>query len=145
GRKYERADCYQAQISTISILPNSFLYERATLTTEIGMNHILDNDKMMDGYDRTAYGGVFKLSCEYYQLIQNLDLVVPITFKWYPKGTSPILGTFDEKADSIGISFDFTYDSVYKVSLGYVNFLHDPNKNPKSDRDYVSLNLKYTF
>jgi len=145
GQKYERTECYQAQISTISILPQSFLYDNASLTTEIGMNHILDGGDLVDGYNHTAYGGVFKLSCDYYQLIQELDLTVPITFKWFPKGTSPILGTFDEKADSVGISFDFTYRSAYKVSLGYVNFLHDPNKNPKSDRDFVSLNLKYTF
>ena len=145
GAKYERSDYWQAQISTISILPQTFLYDNASLTTEIGMNHICDGDTMMDGYNHTAYGGVFKLSCDYYQLMQELDLTVPVTFKWFPKGTSPILGTFAEKADSVGISFDFTYKSVYKVSLGYVNFLHDPKKNPKSDRDYVSLNLKYTF
>jgi len=145
GMRYKRSDYYQAQISTISILPQFFLYDNASLITEIGMNHIRDGDTLPDDKNHTAYGGVFKLSCDYYQIIQNLDLTVPVTFKWYPKGTSPILGTFDEKADSIGISFDFTYDSVYKVSLGYVNFLHDPNKNPKSDRDYVSLNLKYTF
>ncbi len=145
GQKYERGDYYQAQISTISILPNFFLYDRGTLTTEIGMNHILDSKDLVDGYNHTAWGGVFKFAFDYYQLIQELDLTVPITFKIYPQGTSPILGTFAEKADSIGVSFDFTYKSVYKVSLGYVNFLHDPNKNPKSDRDYVSLNLKYTF
>ncbi len=145
GQKYERSEYYQAQISTISILPTCFLYDNGSLTTEIGMNHICDNEKMLKQYDRTAWGGVFKLSMDYYQILQNLDLTVPITFKWFPKGTSPILGTFDEKADSIGVSFDFTYSSVYKVSLGYVNFLHDPKKNPKSDRDYVSLNVKYTF
>ena len=145
GMRYKRSDYYQAQISTISILPQFFLYDRASLITEIGMNHILDGDTLVEGYNHTAYGGVFKLSCDYYQLIQNLDLTVPITFSWNPKGTSPILGTFAEKSDKIGISFDFTYDSVYKVSLGYTNFLHDPNKNPKSDRDNVYVNLKYTF
>ncbi len=143
--EYERSDYYQAQISTISILPDFFLYDRCTLTTEVGMLHICDDDELQDNFTKTSYGGVFKLAMDYYQLIQNLDLTVPVTYKLYPKGTSPVLGTFNEKSDSVGISLDFTYNSVYKVSLGYVNYLYSPKDNALSDRDYVSLNFKYTF
>jgi len=145
GFKYEFTDYYQAQISTISIMPTCFLYDNFNLYTEIGMLHICDNDDLVDGFDKTSWGGVVKFSFDYYQIIQDLDLTIPITCKIYPHGTSPVLGTFDEDSNSIGVSLDFTYSAVYKVSLGYVNFLDDPKDNKKSDRDYVSLNLKYTF
>jgi hypothetical protein len=43
------------------------------------------------------------------------------------------------------VAFDFTYDAVYKMGLGYTAFLNDAEDNPKADRDFYSLNLKYTF
>ena len=143
---YEKVDVIQAQISTISIMPLTSFYDNKRVTTEFGINNVVDG---LDGKklynDRTAWGGVVKAQFDYYQILENLDLQIPITYKFNPDGVSSVQGTFSEDADSLGVSLDFTYKSVYKLGLGYVDFLNDADKNDKADRDFYSLNLKYTF
>jgi hypothetical protein len=142
----EDVDVLQVQMSSISILPQTSFYDNLTVTAEVGVNRVVggrDGKKLWN--DRTAWGGTVKAAFDYFQVLQNLDLQIPITYKFNPNGVSSVLGTFDEKDDSIGTSFDFTYDAVYKLGLGYTAFLNDAEDNNKADRDFYSLNLKYTF
>ncbi len=143
---FEPANVIQAQISTITIMPQTPLYSNMQVTTEFGVNQVVDG---LDGqtllYDRSAWGGVVKAQCDYYQVMTNLDLSVPVTYKFNPNGISSVQGTFSEGADSIGIAFNLTYQAVYKLGLGYTDFLNGPDQNSKADRDFYSLNLKYTF
>jgi hypothetical protein len=145
GFAYEDSSYVQAQLSTISSFPAGLFYDNMTITTEIGGLRVLDSKELAPGKDRTSYGGVFQVAFDYFQIAQDLDLKVPVTLKAYPKGSAPILGTFTEDNDSLAVGLDFTYDAVYKVSFAYVNFLHGANNHPKADRDYASVNLKYTF
>jgi len=140
------ADVVQVQLSTITIMPQTSFYDNLAVTAEVGMNRVtggLEGKQLWN--DRTAWGGAVKASFDYYQILQNLDLNIPITYKFNPNGVSSVLGTFSEDADSIGVAFEFTYDAVYKLGLGYVDFLNDEVDNNKADRDFYSLNLKYTF
>ena len=142
----EDANVLQVQASSISIMPQSPLYDNMTVLAEVGINHVtggLSGRKLMN--DRTAWGGLVKASLDYYQLVNQLDLNVPITYKFNPNGTSSVLGTFVEDNDSIGTALNFTYKSVYKVGLGYVHYLADAEDDKKADRDFYSLNLTYTF
>ncbi len=145
GLAYENEDYIQAQMSTITVFPASFIYDGMTITTEIGLLHVFDSQDLPEGYDHTSCGGVFKFDFDYFQIAQDLDLKVPLTIKINPSGTAPILGTFDEDSDSVTLGLDFTYKAIYKVSIGYTNFLHNPKHNKKADRDFLALNLKYTF
>jgi hypothetical protein len=145
GLSYEKSDYFQTQISAIKLFPASFLYDGLGVTAEIGALRILDSKDLPDGYDHSSFGGVFKFAFDYFQIMQKVDLQVPVTFKYNPKGTSPILGTFDEDKDSIAIGFDFTYNGEYKLSLAYTEFLHDYENNPLADRDFFAASFKYTF
>ncbi len=143
---YKEVEVIQAQFSTITIMPQAPIYSNMQVTTEFGINNVtggLDGKKLYN--DRTAWGGVVKAQFDYYQIMENLDLQIPITYKFNPDGVSSVQGTFSEKADSLGVSFDFTYKAVYKMGLGYTAALGDPEDNAKADRDFYSLNLKYTF
>jgi hypothetical protein len=144
--KYEKAEILQAQISAISILPQTSFYGQFDITTEIGINRVvggLDGETLFA--DKTAWGGTIKFKPTYFQLIPNLDLSIPVTWKFNPDGISSVQGTFAEDNDSVGISFDFTYKAVYQMGLGYTAFLNDAEDHNKADRDFYSLNLKYTF
>lgn len=143
--EYDESEYVQGQISTFSILPGTFLYDQLTIITELGFNRILDNKDLPEGYDRTAYGGVFAFEFDYFQVLQKTDLKVPLTITVNPKGSSPILGTFTEDANAVNIGTIFTYDSNYKLSLAYTAYLNDPDENVLSDRDFFSANIKYTF
>jgi len=150
----EKSQYIQGQISTITILPAGLFYEGLSIFTEIGVLHICDNTDLVKGYDRTSCGGVFKFVFDYFQIMQDLDLKVPVTFEINPSGTSPTAGlfdmysntgSFDEDCDSVALGLDFTYKAVYKLSMAYKAYLHGGEKNKKADRDFLSLNLKYTF
>ncbi len=145
GFSYEKSDYVQAQVSAIRLFPASFLYDGLTVTAEVGALRILDNKELQAKHDQSSFGGVFKFAFDYFQIMQKLDLQVPVTFKYNPKGTSPILGTFDEDKDSIAVGLDFTYNGEYKLSLAYTEFLHDYENNPLADRDFFAASFKYTF
>ena len=144
----EEVDVVQVQASAISIFRDSPVYDNLTVTGEIGVNRVVggrDGKKLWN--DRTAWGGTVKAAFDYFQILPNLDLQVPITYNFNPSGTSSVLGTFVEDADRLGVGLDFTYDAVYKLGLGYTAFLNDADKDGANlaDRDFYSLNLKYTF
>jgi hypothetical protein len=146
GLSYERAKVLQTQLSIIHILGSSRLWDNLTLTGEAAWNRVvggLDGKSLAN--DRSAWGITLIAGLDYYQVRPGLDLSIPITYKGNPNGISSVLGTFDEDNDSVAINFNFTYRDRYKFGIGYTEFLHGPEKNPLSDRDYLTTTLQYTF
>jgi hypothetical protein len=144
---YEEAEFLQAQVSVIhSFGEIPYLADSSSLFAEWGYNNVLDFDKEELAAEKWATGGKFKFTLNYFNVLSGLDMDVPISVAWNPAGkTSYAISGFNENANSVGINFDFTYLGVYKFGVGYVNFLGDAEDNNKTDRDFVSLNLKYTF
>jgi hypothetical protein len=149
----EEADLLQIQGSVIQFLGKNWLWDNAIFMGEVGYNRLIGveeghliRDKRSPLYsDKMAWGGTAKLTMDYYQVLFGLDMSVPVTYKFNPKGVSAALGTFSEKADSLGLGLDFVYDNVYKFGIGYTNFLNGAQDNNLSDRDMVSATLSYTF
>jgi hypothetical protein len=142
----EEVDVLQVQMSAISVFQQTSFYDNLTVTGEVGINRVVggrDGKKLWN--DRTAWGGTVKAAFDYFQVLPNLDLNVPITYNFNPNGVSSVLGTFVEDADRIGVALDFTYKQNYKLGIGYTDYLNDVEENNKADRDFVSLNMKYTF
>jgi Protein of unknown function (DUF1302) len=144
---YKEAELLQAQVSIyhgIGKIP--YIAPNSVLAAEWGYNTVLDFKKDELAADKWATGGKFKFTLNYYDVLKGLDMDVPISLAWNPKGnTSYAISGFTENANSVGINFDFTYLGVYKAGIGYVAFMGDPDDNSKTDRDFVSLSLKYTF
>ena len=144
---YNRAHVLQGQVSFIHIVSQRFnlLWDDATLLGEIGCNKVTGEDGTLID-DDFAWGGTVEFDMTYYNLVlPKLDLTIPVVYQFNPHGTSPVLGTFVEHSDSLGISLNFTYRSVYQMGLGYTTYIGKPEDNPLTDRDFVSLNFKYTF
>ncbi len=139
------ANLFQAQISAIHIFAGTPVWSSCTVMGEIGYNEVSNYGNAILSEDESAWGGTIKIIPSYLQILPGLDLNVPITYKFNGDGTASFKGSFDEKDDSASIGLNFTYLQVYQVGVAYTNFLNDAEDNPLADRDFVSLNIKYTF
>ncbi len=147
GFSYNRAHALQAQLSFIHILSQrlALIWDDATLLGEVGFNQVdgEDGDLVDNSF---AWGGTVELDMTWFNLVlPKLDLTIPVVYQFNPHGTSPVPGTFSEHSDSLGVSLNFTYRSVYQVGLGYTTYIGKPEDNPLTDRDFVSIDFKYTF
>lgn len=79
------------------------------------------------------------------------DLDLPVVFARVLQGRSPVaggLGSLVGKGDTrLSIGANFKYLSNLELAFNYAMFLGgaDPTNRPLADRDYVSLNVKYSF
>ena len=147
GFSYRDAEVLQAQVSFVHILgpgPKS-LWERLTITGEVGWNRVFSLSDSELYHDRSAWGGVIKTTLDHFAVLPRLDLAVPLTFKFNPQGTSSVTGTFTENADSMSLGLEFTLAQVYQFGVNYTAFIGSSSDNHKTDRDFVGFNFKYTF
>ena len=143
---YETSELLQVQANLIHVVGDIPGADSATITAEWAYNTVLDHDKDDLYEDKWAHGGKVKFALDYFDVMTGLDINVPITIGWNPKGrTSYALSGLTEDANSLTVGLQGTYLGVYKAGLTYVNFMGGTDDNNKTDRDYVSLSLKYTF
>lgn len=155
GFNYQKANVLQAQVSGIYVFGGGPLWNACTFTGEVGFNRVngIGGASFYQdgtGYpyksnDRFAWGYVARFAFDHYQVFRGTDMQSHITYAGNPKGRSSVPGTFAKGQDSVGVGLDFTARSAYKIGVGYTAFLGGPRSNPKADRDFASLNLKYTF
>ena len=143
---YDEAEFLQVQVSAFHIFGSLPFADSAVLAAEWGYNEVLNFDDDELATDKRSTGGKAKLTLDYFNVASGLDLKVPLAVAYNPDGvTSYAISGFNEGAHSASIGADFTYLSVYKVGVNYTTFFGDAEDNNKTDRDYVALNLKYTF
>ena len=93
-----------------------------------------------------SQSGKAKLMLDYFNVLPGLDLRVPLSIAINPKGkTSYAFSGLNEGASSFGIGVEGTYLGAYKAGISYTGFYGNPDDNAKTDRDYVSFTMKYTF
>ncbi len=98
----------------------------------------------------TAWGYQFRVQLKYFSVLQGLDVTVPITFKHDVDGygNANALGNGlveDMKTASVG--FDAFYLTNWQFSGKYAWYWGNdiPDDRTLSDRDNVSLSIKYVF
>jgi hypothetical protein len=60
-------------------------------------------------------------------------------------GTSSLAASFEDGADSVAFTLDFTYLIDYRFGLTYVDFLGSAEDNSLADRDYMGVSFTYMF
>ena len=143
----KEADYWQAQVSWLYYTPIVPGIDNFGFLGEVGCNHVQDfTDEDLSAQDKHKFSWGFTavLKAEWYQILPDLDLAVPIAYKGNPEGNSVNTLTFDEKNDSGSIGLEFTYKNTTKATFKYVNYF-DSIDNSYSDRDYVTFDIKYTF
>ena len=145
-RGVENSNYCQGQMSWLysyAAIPGT---DRVSFNGEVGFNRVLSlRDEDIDqGKTKFAWGLSMTVTPEWYQVLPNLDMTLPISYKANPKGTSVNTLTFDEQNDSLSVGVQFTYRSNYKISLKYVDFINDSDSSV-ADRDNIAFDFKYTF
>ncbi|MCG6656992.1 DUF1302 domain-containing protein [Halomonas campisalis] len=142
---YERANTWQAQLSSIKVLGGNRLMDNLNVVGEVGVNRVNGHDAGELHDDRSAWGFTARMIPQYFNVRSGLDLDVPITVSHGVNGTSSIPGTFTEGVTNVDVAAQFRYLDNYQASLGYTGFFGSANSNPQKDRDFVSLSVSYTF
>jgi hypothetical protein len=96
---------------------------------------------------RWALGTRLLFTPSYFNVLPNLDLNLPITVAYNPRGKGPLAG-FNGGANngglvSLGLSAQFR--TVWLGNLQVTHYFGHPDFQPLTDRDFVSLSFQRTF
>ncbi|MET0266609.1 MAG: DUF1302 domain-containing protein [Duganella sp.] len=164
---YAVGNTAHANLSAIYVMPTNRFFEGASLLGEIAWNRAtsvnfqgsLDPNTTRDA---TAVRMIFEPA--YYQVVDGLDLTIPIGVGYNLDGRSRALAGFNggvEHGGDFNIGVNGTYHQDWKFGISYVRFLgaagtflkNNPATNTPilsyaqalKDRNYISFNIKRSF
>lgn len=141
-----------AQANVLYVLPSTSLWNSASLLAEVGGHHVTSitkNAAARDiGRDLTAWGFRANFTPTYYQVMPALDLSVPISLSYNPKGKSPVFGSFNgggHKGGSITVGLATDYQKTWTSGLQVTHYWGKDDFQARQDRDFVSVQVQRTF
>ena len=117
-------------------------------------NSVTKNESARDDTtSRSASSITVAFSADYFQVMDGLDLSVPIVWTHNIKGRSPLYVGWVENGGSLDLGVNFTYRTVWKGGVNYHHFIgHEGGSigdghfdQTQYDRDYISFNIGTTF
>ena len=97
-------------------------------------------------YDASAWGYFLRAQAAYNNVLQGLDLDVPITFQHSARGNfRGASAYYVENAKAASIGLQGTYLNNFIASVIYTLYFDGGRDNLLADRDNVALNIKYSF
>ena len=153
-------------ISLISTLERSLLWNEATLTAEFAWTRLLSVTKSAAALDpngtRDGTEVRFRFEPTYRQVLPQFDLSVPIGISWAPKNARPLsagtpLAWTPANGGDMSIGLNGSYRDAWRFTLNYTHFygaaqpttVGNPPaytwKQPLADRDFVSASVRYSF
>ncbi|KEQ19750.1 DUF1302 domain-containing protein [Endozoicomonas numazuensis] len=144
-----RADTVQAQLSMIHSFGVTRLADEVLFTGEIGYNQVLgkDKDEIQSTAELHGSGLAGMVTLKYNNIFPATNLEVPISFRHNIDGKSAA-GTFTatgSNSDRLSIGAKFFYQDQWEAGLSYNAYFGKAEDNAYTDRDYVALNVKYSF
>lgn len=163
---YPVGKTFHAQASLIALLHPTSFWEGGTFMGEIAYNRRLSVTKNAAALDpnttRDAMAIRFIFSPAYFQVIDGLDLNVPIGLGYGLSGRSSVInpGFSVHKGGDLSVGISADYKKIWKFGVNYThffgsadNFLTPANspapmesyKQNYKDRDFISFLLQTTF
>lgn len=145
---YTRGDTLHGQVSIITELADTPLWDKADATAEVATDSILSLGAVAPtapAFSRFSMKARARIEPHYFQVLPNLDItgvaelglnMAGHSFTYYAQNS----GTGDFR---LGVSG--TYLSAWKAGVTYFGFLGSPSRQPLADRDFVMLSLERTF
>ncbi|HWY63732.1 MAG TPA: DUF1302 family protein [Rhizomicrobium sp.] len=145
---YARGDTLHSQISLVTELAETGLWDRAEASAEVATDNIISPAYATPGepqFSRFQMKARARLEPRYFQVLPNLDVtgvaelglnIAGRSFSYYAQNS----GTGDFR---LGVSG--TYLSAWKAGISYVGFLGAPARQPLADRDFILLSVERTF
>ena len=159
-----------ANLSALYVMPTNAVFEGGVWLAELGWNRALSctsNCPMVDpNTTRDASSMRLIFAPDYYQVINGLDISIPVGLGYGLSGRSRAVFKFNggvEHGGDLSIGVNGTYQQVWKGGVNYVHYLGSatpfliPNPNAAgnppmlsygqslADRDNISLYIKRSF
>ncbi|MDN4148882.1 DUF1302 domain-containing protein [Pseudomonas tohonis] len=145
---YRDKDMYQASLAAIYNFTGVLGADSATLFTELVASRVQGLESDVDYYEATstATGAQASLQLTYTNVLNLVNLVPSFSYQYSINGVAPQLTNgLDEEAQSWSAGIDAIYKESLTVGTRYVGYSGGGVSNKRSDRDFVSFNIKYSF
>jgi len=147
--RYAVGNTLHAQISSVTVFGAGKFWDGADLTAEIAASHVLDITKNRAALDptrdRTAVSLELEFGQEYFEVLPNLDVRLPIGLEYGVFGDSSTAEDDYADAGNIEIAIEATFRKAWEGKLAFTHFLGSPVQQPLADRDFVSISIQRTF
>ena len=148
GPYYARGDTLHTQISVVTELAETSVWDRADAAAEIASDHILGVTSPTAGapsFSRFALKARARIEPHYFQVLPNLDLTAVAELGFNLAGHSFTYYAQNSGTGDFRIGVSGTYLSAWKAGLSYIGFLGAPSRQPLADRGFMMLSLERTF
>lgn len=145
---YREKDMYQASLSAIYNFTGLFGADSATLFGEVVASRVQGLESDVDYYEATssAYGAQTSLQLTYANVLNLVTLAPSVSYQYSINGVAPQLTNgLDEEAQSWSLGIDAIYKEALTVGARYVGYSGGGLSNKRTDRDFLSFNIKYSF
>ncbi len=132
----EMGDYWQAQVSSVYILPLQFFANQLMAIGEVACGKEVKTEDNEFAWRFSAL-----LQIDWFLVFSNTDMGLNLAYSDIPNGTN-LLSPEGEDAAAASIGVDLIYKSNFKSALTYENRFKD---NVYKDRDTISLTLSYSF
>ncbi|WP_085318286.1 DUF1302 domain-containing protein [Derxia lacustris] len=169
---YALGNTLHANVSAISVFPATALWQGASVVGELAYNHLMavthnpatpvtPAGALNATHTRDHFGARVVFQPEYFQVLPQLDLQVPIGLGYGLAGRSAVFQLFPEHAGDLSVGLNFEYQKLWRFGLQATHYVgsagaapttDDPTKGLMAsyrqyyrDRDTVSLWLQRSF
>lgn len=169
---YARGNTFHLNLSAITVLPATALWEGASFVGEFAYNRLLDvRHNPVNALGLTALNtthtrdhGAFRVvfQPEYFQVLPGVDLQVPIGVGYGLFGRSAVLQLAPEHGGDVSIGVNANIQNAWRASLNVTHYFGSAGPAPSlpasgpegtyasykqyyADRDYVSFSIQRTF
>ncbi|MEZ5571009.1 MAG: DUF1302 family protein [Halioglobus sp.] len=139
-----QGDLAAYQLGGSYVLEPTALWDDANLTFELAGAYVTSEDSADLLYDDHATVVNLRLELAYLNVLQGLDLKVPVFFRRGLDGNI-LESEMVEDSSAFNITLQFVYLNNFTTSLGYSNFFDGGENTYINDRDNVSINFSYSF
>jgi len=145
---YREKEMYQASLVAIYNFNGLLGSDSAALLSEVVASRVEGLESDVDYYGATsnALGAQASLSLTYSNVFNLLNLIPSLSYQYGFNGVAPQLTNgILEESRSYSLGLDAIYQESLALGVKYVGFSGGGLANKRSDRDYLSLNIKYSF
>ena len=142
---YSEGDMLEGQISSVTTLPPSGLWQSADLSLELAASDLMTvtggRANLSSGHDGVAGSIRGLIQPHYFEVLPNVDvsLLAGIGLNF---GGSSTDYTVNSGAGDLELGLSATYLSVWKMDLTFHAFVGSPQYQPLADRGFLLLGLE---
>jgi hypothetical protein len=154
GAQHPVGETFHLQASTIWVLPRVSLWDSSAFVAEIGGHHLVKATKNAAALDPTRSknmaGVAMQFTPTYYHLVGDMDVDFPVSLAYnFTEKRSLIDPSFNGgtggRSGKLGLGMKVKYSDHWRAGVNWTKYLGGDNQNQYGDRDFIALNVNYSF